>query len=212
MRTDDLIQSLAHQLRPTPRHTVAARIAIGIGGGSLVSAVLLFLFIGVRPDLMSAVGSASYLSKVAYVVSMAAAALWAVARLARPDTSTKAIWILAVPFLIYIPAGLWELAHTDQALWGTMLLGHGWRRCTWLVLGLSLPICAGLWWAFRDFAPTHFAVAGAAAGICSGAIGAIIYCLHCPTDTAVFALAWYTLAFGLAGTLGALLGRHLMRW
>ena len=81
-----------------------------------------------------------------------------------------------------------------------------------LVLGLAVPIYAGMWWAFRKFAPTHFEIAGAAAGIGAGAVAGILYSFHCPSNTAVFALTWYTISFALAGAAGAALGRRLLRW
>jgi len=93
-----------------------------------------------------------------------------------------------------------------------MLLGHGWRECTWLVVALSVPVYLGLWWAFKRLAPTELALAGAVAGLSSAAISALVYCIHCPSNGAVFALAWYTLAFGVASGLGALAGTKLLRW
>jgi hypothetical protein len=212
MRTDNLIHALATNLQPAPRHLVSTRILLGVVAGVLASLALLFALIGPRPDLLLALGTTSFWSKAAYIATTAAMALWVVARLARPGTSAKEFWLLAVPVAIYLPVVVWELAHTDQTLWGSMLLGHGWRLCTWLVLGLSMPVFAGLLWAFRGFAPTHSEIAGAAAGVCSGAVAGIVYCLHCPTDTALFAFAWYTLAFTIAGGLGAMLGRRFLRW
>lgn len=123
-----------------------------------------------------------------------------------------AAWILVVPLLLYIPVGMWELATTDRAEWLPMLLGHGWRHCTWLVVALSIPVYLGLWWAFKRLAPTQLAAAGAVAGLCSAGVSAIVYCIHCPADSAVFALAWYTLAFVIASGIGALAGTRLLRW
>lgn len=212
MRTDDLIQSLGRELRPVSRHAVPARIAAGITAGSLIAASLLLLLIGIRPDLTDAMGSAAFWSKILYNLATATTAVWIVAKLARPDAGVRDLRILILPLIAFLPVAALELARTDQAQWLPMLLGHGWRRCTWLVLGLSLPIYAGLWWAFRQFAPACLEMTGLAAGVCSGAFAAIVYCLHCPTDTAVFALAWYTLAFALAGALGALIGPRFLRW
>ena len=212
MRTDDLIQALASDLRPVPRNFIPSRISLGVAIGALASIGLLIALIGPRPDLLSALGAASFWWKAGYMVMTAMAALWLVVRLARPGSPSRDLWFLALPIVLYLPFVGLELGQTDQAHWESMLLGHGWRRCTWLVLGLSVPVFAGLLWAFREFAPTNPETAGAAAGICSGAIAGIVYCLHCPTDTALFALTWYTLAFAIAGGLGALIGRHFLRW
>ena len=212
MRTEELIQFLAVDLRPVPRGAVPLRLLLGVAAGSMVSIALLLTLIGPRPDLMIAMDSTSFWLKTTYMVSMAAAALWMITRLARPGTAASGLWIMALPLILYLPVGVWELASTNRADWVPMLLGHGWRRCTWLVLGLAVPVYVGMWWSFRRFAPTQLEIAGAAAGVGSGAVAAIVYCLHCPTDTAIFALTWYTLAFALAGAAGAVLGRQLLRW
>src|SRR5262249_26339618 len=117
-----------------------------------------------------------------------------------------------VPLLLYLPAVVFELVNTVPSQWKFLLLGHGWQLCTWLVLILSVPIYVGLWWAFRSFAPTRMEAAGTVTGLCAAAIASVVYCLHCPTDSAVFALVWYTLAFVIAAILGRAFGERLLRW
>jgi len=210
--TDDLVNSLVAQLRPAPRQIIPLRLAIAAGSGGVLSVVLLLALIGARPDLMSVVGSLGFVSKAAYMVATAGVSLWAAARLARPGADTRLLWLLPVPLLLYIPAAILELARTDSTQWLPMLMGHGWQLCTWLVLLLSIPVFGALTWAFSKFAPTNVEGAGAVAGLSASAISSVVYCLHCPTDTAVFALVWYTLAFAIAALLGALAGRYLLRW
>jgi len=210
--TDRLIDSLVVELRPVAPFTVPARLTSGALVGAIVAMVLLFVFLGARPDLPLVAGTAAFWMKVAYTVATAAAALFVASRIARPGAPPSVVWILVVPVLLYLPVGIWELASTNPSDWGAMLLGHGWRHCTWIVVALSVPIYLGLWWAFKRLAPTQLALAGAVAGLCSAAVSAVVYCIHCPTDTAVFALAWYTLAFGIASGLGALAGTKLLRW
>lgn len=212
MRTDDLILALAQGLPPAPRHLIPSRIALGLAAGVAASLALFSALLGPRPDLMLALGTAPFWSKVTYSVLTAAAALWWVARLARPDTSATGIWLVALPALLYLPVGIWELVQTDPSRWAESLLGHGWRDCTWQMLGLAVPLFAGLLWAFRAFAPTDPESAGAAAGMGACGVGSLIFSLHCGSNTAVFVLAWYTLAFIIAGGVGAMLGRRLLRW
>ena len=75
-----------------------------------------------------------------------------------------------------------------------------WRR--------SLPLCSAL----RQGAPEHPALAGAAAGLLAGAIGAALYATHCPDDSPLFVAAWYSLAIGFVVALGAVAGARLLRW
>jgi hypothetical protein len=210
--TDELIESLVSKLRPVPRAAVGLRLAFGVTAGVAVSVLLLFLLIGARPDLGVIIQSARFWAKASYMLATAGVALLVAARLARPGSNKGNLWIVAFPILAYLPVGIWELAHTDPSQWVSLLLGYGWRLCTWLILMLSVPIYAGLWWAYRSFAPTRIEAAGAVTGLCASAIAAVVYCLHCPTDTAIFALTWYTLAFAIASSVGAVLGRRLLRW
>jgi hypothetical protein len=97
-------------------------------------------------------------------------------------------------------------------MWLALLLGKSWLVCPLRILALAAPIFVALLWSFRRLAPTDLRSAGAAAGLLSGAMAAVIYCLSCPETSAIFLLAWYNLGIGLAGALGALLGPKFLRW
>ena len=141
-----------------------------------------------------------------------AVSLFVAARLARPGSNPNVLWLLPIPFLAFLPLVIAELSRTSPEDWAPLLLGHGWRLCTWLVLALSVPIYIGIGWAFRSFAPTRLEAAGTVTGLSASAIAGVVYCLHCPTDTALFALVWYTIAFVTAAVLGRVFGRRLLHW
>jgi len=210
--TDQLVQSLVCDLRPVPRAAIVLRLAIGATVGAATSVFLLMLLIGSRPDLAMVIQSTRFWSKAGYMLATAGISLLVAARLARPGSNTRLMWLLPIPLLVYLPAAILELIRTEPTNWVPLLLGYGWQLCTWLVLILSIPIYIGLWWAFRSFAPTRMEAAGAVTGLCASAIAGVVYCLHCPTDTAVFALTWYTLAFAIAAIVGRLLGHRLLHW
>jgi len=210
--TDQLVQSLVSDLRPVPRAAIVLRLAIGATVGAATSVFLLMLLIGSRPDLAMVIQSTRFWSKAGYMLATAGISLLVAARLARPGSNTRLMWLLPIPLLVYLPAAILELIRTEPTNWVPLLLGYGWQLCTWLVLILSIPIYIGLWWAFRSFAPTRMEAAGAVTGLCASAIAGVVYCLHCPTDTAVFALTWYTLAFAIAAMVGRLLGHRLLHW
>ena len=75
----------------------------------------------------------------------------------------------------------------------------------------AAPLVAALL-ALRQGAPENPGLAGAAAGLFAGAIGAAFYATHCPDDSPLFVAAWYSLAIGLVAMAGALAGRRLLRW
>ncbi len=213
MRTDDLIRDLAKDMRPVGRHTIGRRIVLGMVAGGIASAMLVATWIGIRPDLGTAMRGASFWIKWGYTLSLSLAALVMTAQLARPDAGRlRGLWLVAVPVLMLAVVGLVELLRTPSADWLAMWLGHSWKTCPWRVLSLSAPIFAGLLWSFRRLAPTRLRAAGAAAGLSAGAFAATIYCLHCPEVSAIFVLTWYSLGILLATVLGSLLGPRMLRW
>ena len=77
---------------------------------------------------------------------------------------------------------------------------------------LAAPVFLGVAWALRRLAPTRLAMAGAAAGLLAGAVGATVYGLYCEETAAAFVVTWYTLGIAVCATAGALLGPRLLRW
>jgi Negative regulator of sigma F len=75
---------------------------------------------------------------------------------------------------------------------------------------LSAAPLAGVLLALRQGAPENPGLAGAAAGLFAGAIGAACYATHCPDDSPLFVAAWYSLAIGFVVAAGALVGRRLL--
>lgn len=210
--TDSLIDSLVSDLRPLPRGAVPLRLTAGAFGGAAFALVMLLLLIGVRPDIVAAAGTPAFWAKAAYTIAVAAVALVAAARLARPDARTNHLWLLPLPLFFYLPVALVEIARAKASDPLLLLLGHGWQECTPLILVLSLPVFGGLLWAFKRFAPTRPRLAGAVAGLCSSSVAAVVYGLHCQSSAAPFVVTWYTLAFVIASIAGALLGGRLLRW
>ena len=213
MTTDDLIASLAADVRPVPRFAVGRRLAIGIAIGAAVSLLLVAGTLGVRPDLWLAMQGPAFWMKWGYTLSLSVAACFATLRLARPDPgSLRRLWWIAVPIAALVATGISELRDTPRAQWLAMWLGQSWRVCPWLVLATAMPVFTGLLWSFRRLAPTRLRAAGAAAGLAAGAIAATVYCLHCPEVSALFVLTWYSLGILLAAGVGALAGPRLLRW
>jgi hypothetical protein len=64
----------------------------------------------------------------------------------------------------------------------------------------------------RSLAPIRMPLAGAAAGLLAGALGATVYTLHCPEMAAPFIGIWYVLGMLVPAAVGAALGRLVLRW
>ena len=213
MNTDELISSLSADVPRVPHHALAKRIAGGVVVGSVVAALVVAMTLGIRPDLGAAMQGFPFWMKWAYSISLGAAALFVVSRLARPTrASLRGLWWISAPVLLLAGIGIGELAQTPTQEWLALWLGGSWNVCPFYVLALAVPIFAGLLWSFRRLAPTRLRAAGAAAGLAAGAWAATIYCLHCPEASALFVLTWYTLGILLATGIGALLGPRFLRW
>ena len=77
---------------------------------------------------------------------------------------------------------------------------------------LSAPVFVAVIWAMRGLAPTRLRLAGAAAGLLAGAVGTLVYSVHCPEVEAPFIGFWYLVGMMIPTTVGAVLGPRLLRW
>jgi len=71
---------------------------------------------------------------------------------------------------------------------------------------------AALLYALKSGAPDSPALAGAAAGLVAGSIGAAVYATHCIEDSPLFLALWYTIGISAVTLLGAAIGRHTLKW
>lgn len=214
MRTDDLIARLARETRPVPRRAVGRRLARDLLVGAVAALALLATVFGLRPDLASAAGDASFWLKAAYTAIVAAAGVGLALRLARPGGRTGVLpWLalgLATGAVAVLAAGeLMSAAPAERlAIW----LGHSWLQCPVRILAVSAPLLAAGLVAMRRFAPTRPGAAGLGVGLAAGGLGATVYGLHCTEATAAFLGTWYVLGMIAVGALGAGLGTRVLRW
>lgn len=212
MDTEALIEQLARGARPVPPYALQRRLALGICGGALASALLLLGGLGLRPDLQAAIYGTGLWAKAAYTSGLGLAGLLLTVQLARPDSERlRFLWLLAIPVALAVMSSATELAGATSVARSELLLAPKWT-CVPLILMLSAPIYAGLVSALRRLAPTRLGAAGAAAGLTAGGFAATIYCLYCQQISPTYVLTRYTLAIALAAAAGAALGPRLLRW
>lgn len=213
MDRDSLIDALADDLRPVRPGAAGRRLALGLFAGAVLTTLLIGFTIGFNPDLAGAMTRYPFWMKWVYCLSLSLLAIAAVRALARPDGRMPRLlpW-LGLPILTLAAIGVAEMLQVPPSRWLAMWLGKSWMVCPWLILAAAMPVFIGLLWSFRRFAPTRLRDAGAAAGLAAGAIGATLYCLHCPEVSAIFVLTWYSLGISLAVGIGAWLGPRVLRW
>lgn len=213
MQTDDLIAHLSGALEPVRGTEITRTLAIGLAAGAAGSALLMAATIGVRHDIVDAMGGGAFWLKFLYTLAIAVLGLKLVERIGRPgtDASLPAL-LLAVPVLVLMAMMAMQMMPADDAARRALLMGHSARTCSMLIAGLALPLFAGLFWSLRQLAPTRLIRAGAAAGLLAGSTAATIYAFHCTESTATFIAIWYTAGIALTTLLGAGLGRWALRW
>ena len=214
MRTDDLINTLVedHAVRPRPR-PVGDVLGMAIIGGLAISAALFSITLGPRPDILSALSTWRFDIKWADNLVLVMAAAWVALRLSRPTaTPLTAMRALIVPSFLLLAAVLCELVAVPPSEWPSRAMGVNGVMCLASIIFLSvLPLAATIY-ALRQGAPMSPAVAGAAAGLLAGALGATVFAMHCTNDSPLFVAIWYALAIGLISMFGLLIGRHALRW
>ncbi len=211
MKTDALIDMLARDAGPAPRALAARRLSPAAVAGLLISAGVAVAWFGAIPAQMFA--TAVPWTKMAYAASLAVAAAWLTARLSRPAAATARPWRATAGVLLAMAlVGGASLFATPADARLDALLGQSWSTCPWSVLALSMPALAASLWAVRGLAPTRPSLAGFAAGLLAGSVGAFGYSLSCPEASPAFVAVWYTLGIGLTGCLGAVLGPRVLRW
>lgn len=213
MKTDELIDSLAANLAPVRRGFVPARIAGTAALGGALALALVFVWLGLRPDLREATGDMMFWMKAGYAAIFGLAGFWSAERLARPAGSGRGGLILVGAALaILLAIGLYKLMAAPPAERMGLWLGGSWRRCPVYILTLSVPTLALALIVIRRLAPTRLRLAGAAAGLFAGGVAATAYGLHCTETAPIFVATWYSLGMGLSAAVGALVGPWALRW
>lgn len=213
MKTEDLITMLATGAGAVESPATAQRYAVAIGWGAAGAAVLMLALLQVRHDLGQALLLPMFWVKVGFVAWLAAGSLFAALRLSRPGA--KINW---VPVALCLPVlGIWAIAgftliEADPIERSKLFFGDTWKSCPLLIAMLSVPVFVTVLRTMKDLAPTRPRLAGFAAGLLSGSVAAIIYCLHCPEMGAPFIGFWYLLGVLIPAGFGTLLGNSVLRW
>jgi hypothetical protein len=212
VKTGDLIRALAADSEVHPMSPVRA-LALALIPGVAIALGLHFAVLGLRPHLLTLLGEPRLLFKLCLTFLLAALSCALVSRIARPGAGIRrTTLLLAIVPALLAAANLAELLAVPAAEWGQRLIGTNAMFCLKSIPFLAAAPLVAILLALRQGAPEHPALAGAAAGLLAGAIGAAFYATHCPDDSPLFVAAWYTLAITFVIGIGALAGRRLLRW
>ncbi len=213
MKTDDLVALLTNNAGPADHTQTARRYGWAMVMSAVGAVVLLLAGFGVRPDLPVMLGTPLFWAKLTFPALMAVGAFLVVARLARPGASVGRRWtVMAIPVVVVIVAAILTLGLAPASERLAMVLGISWQSCPFNIAYLAVPGFISSFWAMKGMAPTRLRTAGAAAGLLSGAVATLIYCLHCPEMEVAFWAVWYIAGMLIPTVIGALLAPRLLRW
>jgi len=213
VRTDDLITALAADTRAVPRYAALRGLALSTFIGAPIALALTLWWLGLRPDLVSAVGGAFFWIKAAYTLALSLAFGAAALRLVRPGARARAALATGGGVIVLIVLlGLVQLIGMEAAERMPALRGGSWTVCSRNILALGAPMTLVAILALRSMAPTSPTLAGGVVGLFCGGVSATVYGLHCPEATLAFVGLWYSLGVMACGALGVALGRWLLRW
>lgn len=212
MRTDDLIQALAEDRHAvtSPRRALLVALVVSVP----IVALLFALTLGPRPHLLSLfTGSWRFAFKVAAMLAIAVLAGHGVWKLTNPVERPERAARHLLPALLLLAGGIAvELMSVPADQLMPRIIGHNATACMVFVPFFSLTPLAAFLYAMRNGAPASATATGALIGVLSAALGAAFYALHCPDDSPLFVVTWYSVGFAVVTAAGALIGRRALRW
>lgn len=211
--TEELVRRLAAEAQPVSRAAGLRRLLTGVFAGVAASSVAIFAALGLPLQAVQHTGAAAFAMKLLFSAALFGLALVLLFVAGRPGHEIRKRWLcLFIPPAVVAISAAMELSmaapYQREALW----LGSTWQTCFAAITLLSLPVFAGVLWAFQRFGPTRLRLAGLLAGLTAGSASALLYALYCPETTATFLLSWYSLGILAAGLIGLLAGPKLLRW
>jgi hypothetical protein len=209
--TDSLIQNLARQAGAERDRTLFAfdRAFLTATALSLaVSVAMVLVLVGLRPDLLAVEQRTPFAFKIASTLSLACGGFFLARRAVRPGSAGLSLLALLPGVLLLVFRGA-----TDRS--GLPVMGRSdisAAVCVGTILMVSMPALWLILRVLRTGAATRPGIAGALAGLLSGALGAAAYTLGCTNDAGLFVAIWYSAAILIMTGLGAAIGRRVLAW
>ncbi len=213
MNTDDLVRILSSQAEAVEPGAGVRRHALVLGTAVVAALGLTGAVLGWNRSLLQDAAAPMFWARETFCAALSAAGVLMASRLGRPGRPIG--W---APVGIAVPlCTMWALAaivvYTAPPVdRGALFMGQTALVCPWLIALVSAPVFAAVIWLLRGMAPTRLRMAGAAAGFAAGAVGALVYTLHCPEYAAPFLGVWYVIGMLIPALVGAWVGPRWLRW
>lgn len=213
MKTGQWIDLLSADAAPVDTHAPDRRLAVTCVLGTAVAAILAIELWGQRSFDAQDLATPMLWVRWAFCLAVMAVAWQAFDRLARPGRPLKGLaFRLAVPFMLLAVLALLQMLSAQPQDRFDLLMGSSALECPTNIALVAAPVFMTSLWVMSRMAPTRPALAGAAAGLLAGSVGALGYTFHCTELAAPFLSVWYVLGMAIPVALGALLGSRVLRW
>ena len=210
MKSDDLINILS----ATPPVTRApinlfAFSAITV----LLSAALIMVTYGVRPDILLALSTAHFWYKSLFLLALSACSAYALKQSFRPDGHPD--------HFLNLLCGLWimttilsmlEVFFADRNLMERALIAPKTAFCMGYITSIGLIAMGALTVLARHFAPTNLKQTATLIGFSSGVFIALGYSFHCMADFGSYLLVAYGLPILLLTYIGRTILPRFLKW
>jgi hypothetical protein len=209
--TDVMIRNLAGEVGAGRRRSVLSfeRTLLLATILSLACAIVLVLAtFGFQPELQATLRSAPFHHKIISMLMLVGGGILAVRHAGKPGSGALSLAML-------LPGVALLLIGAASDLSGFPLMGRSGvsvPSCLTAMVLLSLVPLALIIAALRTGVTTRPAMAGAAAGILAGALGAAAYAFVCKNDGGLFVAVWYSIAIAIVMGMGAFVGKRVLAW
>jgi hypothetical protein len=212
VKTDDLIAALVEDRTvhsPKPRTAIICAIA----AGAVITAILFMATLSQRPDIAEAAQTYRFLFKLVFTLTLAASAIGLAFQIFRPEASPgRWLGLIGLAPGMLLAAAFAELLVMPPSTWLPRMIGISPLFCFFVICLLSVGPLLALLAALRYGAPSNPGLAGALAGLASGGVAAAVFVIHCPNDSPLFVMTWYSLAIGVVTLIGYFAGRRWLAW
>jgi hypothetical protein len=211
MKTDELIRALAADTVQGPR--LQSTLLVLLLPALAVAALALWLTLGFRPDLGSALITPLSAARFLLTGVLGITACHIALTLARPEGSaTSRLWPLVAIAGAALGLVVWCYATTPQDARQMATVGKTITTCLVTIPLLSILPVGVLLYTLHQGATTAPARAGFVAGLAGSGLSAAIYALHCTEDSPLFYVTWYGLAITAVALVTTLIGARVLRW
>lgn len=211
MKTDELIRIL--EADTVPDTGLAKRLSWGLPLALAISTAAFLVVMGLRSGLADPTVLRAVLFKLSVTLPLAAAGGFCAWSMSQPGRSIGTlVWLLVVPLIVLMIALVVETGQQGSEHFAARLFGQNYWRCLLAIPVFSAAPLAALLYALRAGAPVEPGRTGMIAGLVAAGLGATLYALHCPDDSALFVATWYSIATLMTAGAGFIFGRRILKW